>query len=145
MRHVLLEMTATLPFMSAYVALPHCGNPDHTALSNHRARTSLKQLASGVAPESITKREQSAGVVPVESLRSSVLQGMTQLQGALESYTSKLVEIADPDISAAQIQAIIDQANVHIADAQHGTLAEYLNGFKREFTLYSNIQPNSFA
>lgn len=102
----------------------YCDNPEHTAVSNHRARNMLKQLASGAGQETTSKREQPAGVIPVESLRSSVLQGMTQLQGALERYVSTLVEIADPDISAAQIQAIIDQANVRIADAQQAMSAE---------------------
>lgn len=103
----------------------YCDNPEHTAVSNHRARVSLKQLASGGTPEATTKREQpGTGMVPVESLRSSVLQGMTQLQSGLERYVSTLVEIADPDLSAAQIQSIMDQANARIADAQQAVSTE---------------------
>ncbi len=103
----------------------YCDNPEHTAVSNHRARASLKQLASGGTPEATIKREQpAAGVVPVESLRSSVLQAMTQLQSGLERYVSTLVEIADPDLSAAQIQSIMDQANARIADAQQAVSTE---------------------
>lgn len=102
----------------------YCDNPEHTAVSNHRARNALKQLASGVLPEMTGKREQPAGVVPVESLRSSVLHAMTQLQTGLERYVSTLVEIADPDISAAHIQSIIDQANARLADAQQTVSAK---------------------
>jgi len=97
----------------------YCENPEHTAVSNHRARASLKQLVSGVGQETTTKREQLAtGTAPVESLRSSVVQAMTQLQSGLERYVSTLVEIADPDVAASQIQATQDRADARIADAQ---------------------------
>jgi len=102
----------------------YCDNPDHTAVSNHRARVVLKAIASSVAQETPIKREQPTGVIPIESLRSSVLQAMTQLQGNLERYMTTLVEIADPDISAAQIQAILDRADARIADAQQTISAE---------------------
>jgi len=103
----------------------YCDNPEHTAVSNYRARASLKQLVSGGTPETtMSKREQSAGVVPVESLRTTVLQSMTQLQSGLERYITTLVEIADPDIATAQLQAMQDRAEARIADAHQTVSAE---------------------
>ena len=54
----------------------YCSDPTHTAVTNHRARASLKALATGAtqAQERVVKRESSAGIAPVESLRGSVLQ-----------------------------------------------------------------------
>ena len=102
----------------------YCDNPDHTPLSNHRARASLKASASGASGEIPTKKEHPTGAIPVESLRSSVLQSMTQLQSGLERYISTLVEITDPDISVAQIQAVQDRAETRIAEAQQNVSTE---------------------
>ena len=102
----------------------YCDHPEHTALSNHRTRASLKQSASGATQERSVKRESSAGVVPVESLRTSILNEMFHLQGTLERYMTTLVEIADPDIATAQIQAVQDRAEARIADAQQAVSTE---------------------
>jgi len=102
----------------------YCSDPDHTAVSNHRARASLKAIAAGVVQETVVKQERPTGIVPVESLRSSVLQGMTQLQGSLERYITTLVEISDPDVSAAQIQATLDRADTRIAEALQNASTE---------------------
>lgn len=98
----------------------YCSNPEHNAVSNHRARQQLKSIAAGAVPEGTAKREQAGavGVVPVESLRGSVVSGMLQLQGNLERYVAALSELADPDFIAAQIQAVLDQADTRIAEAQ---------------------------
>ncbi len=104
----------------------YCGNPDHNPVSNHRARQQLKAVARGVSTEAATKRElpRPSGVAPVESLRASVVSGMLQLQGNLERYLSVLTEIADPDLSAAQIQATLDRAEARVAEAQQSASAE---------------------
>lgn len=104
----------------------YCDNAEHTALSNHRARASLKAIASGATQETTGKREQPVvGAVPVESLRSAVLQAMTHLNSGLERYISTLVEIADPDIAASQIQAVQDRAEARIADAHQAVSTEH--------------------
>ena len=102
----------------------YCDHPDHTALSNHRARASLKAVASGTPAETPTKKEHPTGAIPVESLRSSVLQSITQLQSGLEHYVSTLGEMTDPDIASAQIQAVQDRAEARIADAQQAVSTE---------------------
>jgi len=102
----------------------YCSDSGHTAVTNHRARASLKASASGVSGETPTKKEHPTGAIPVESLRSSVLQSMTQLQSGLERYISTLVEITDPDISVAQIQAVQDRAETRIAEAQQNVSTE---------------------
>ncbi len=102
----------------------YCNDSDHTAVSNHRARASLKAIAAGVVQETVVKQERPTGIVPVESLRSSVLQGMTQLQGSLERYITTLVEISDPDVSVAQIQATLDRADTRIAEALQNASTE---------------------
>src|SRR6266849_2630880 len=98
----------------------YCGNPEHNAVSSHRARQQLKRIAAGAIPEGTAKREQpgAVGVVPVESLRGSVVSGMLQLQANLERYLAALSELADPDLIAAQIQAALDQTETRIAEAQ---------------------------
>ena len=104
----------------------YCSDSDHTAVSNHRARAALKAIAAGVAQESGVKREQQPpiGVIPVESLRSSVVNGMMQLQGNLERYITTLVEISDPDVSMAQMQATLDRADTRIAEALQNASTE---------------------
>jgi colicin import membrane protein len=94
----------------------YCQNPEHTAVTNHRARQQLKAIATGATPETVTKRETPAGVAQMESLRQSVISGMLQLQGNLDRYVTILTEIADPDISVAQIQAAQAQAETKIAE-----------------------------
>lgn len=105
----------------------YCQNPDHTALTNHRARQHLKAIAANGTPAAASIREVSASVVviaPVESLRSSVVGRITQLQNDMERYLAVLTEMADPDLSAAQIQAALDRAEARIADTQHTASAE---------------------
>lgn len=102
----------------------YCGNPEHTALTSHRARQQLKAVAAGKTPESVSKREAPLGVTQLESLRQSVVSGMLQLQSNLDRYVSSLTELADPDVSAAQIQAALDRAETRIAEAQQSVSAE---------------------
>jgi colicin import membrane protein len=102
----------------------YCGNPEHTAVTNHRARQQLKAIATGATPEAPSKRDTLAGITQVESLRQSVIGGMLQLQVTLERYVSMLTEIADPDISVAQIQAVQDQAAAKIAEALQNVSTE---------------------
>jgi len=102
----------------------YCQNPEHTAVTNHRARQQLKALADGATPEATSKRDTLPGVVQAESLRQSVVGGMLQLQSNLERYVSMLTEIADPDISVAQIQAVQDQAAAKVAEALQNVSTE---------------------
>lgn len=102
----------------------YCQNPEHTAVTNHRARQQLKAIAAGGTPETAPKRETLAGVAQMESLRQSVVSGMLQLQGNLDRYVTILTEIADPDISVAQIQAAQAQAETKIAEVQQSLSME---------------------
>jgi len=106
--------------------MAYCDNPEHNAVSNHRARQQLKTIAAGVVAGAAAKREQPGppGVVTVESLRSSVVSGILQLQVNLERYLAALSELADPDLVAAQIQAALDQAETRIAEAQQNLSSE---------------------
>ncbi len=98
----------------------YCQNPEHTAVSNHRARQQLRATAAGMTTETTPKREHPFPAVdaPVESLRASVVARIAQLQGDLERYLAALSEIADPDLAAATIQATLDQAEARVAEAQ---------------------------
>lgn len=98
----------------------YCRNPEHNPVSNHRARQHLKNLAAGAVTEETSKREQPGPdrKVSLESLRGSVVNGILQLQANLERYLAALAELADPDLMAAQIQAIVDQAETRVADVQ---------------------------
>src|SRR5258708_5137874 len=102
----------------------YCSHTEHNAVNNHRVRRQLKDIAAGVTPEAPSKRDTLAGVVQVESLRQSVVGGMLQLQGNLERYVTMLTEIADPDISVAQIQAAQAQAETKIAEVQQSLSME---------------------
>jgi len=102
----------------------YCQNSEHTAVTNHRARQQLKAIATGATPEAPSKRDTLAGITQVESLRQSVVGGILQLQVTLERYVSMLTEIADPDISVAQIQAVQDQAAAKIAEALQNVSTE---------------------
>ncbi len=98
---------------------------NHTPVANHRARASLRSTAMGVPSEGTSKRETPLlqGVAPVESLRTSVISRITQLQSDMERYLTTLVEIADP-IAAAHIQTTLDRAESRIAEAQESASAE---------------------
>ena len=102
----------------------YCDNTDHTPVSNHRARQQLRAAVAGGSSATAAKTEHASPVVPVESLRTSVVYGMQQLQTNLERYLSVLTTIADPDLSAAQIQATLDQAQARVAEAQQMISAE---------------------
>jgi colicin import membrane protein len=102
----------------------YCSNTEHNAVNNHRARRQLKEIAASGTPEAAPKRDTLAGVAQVESLRQSVINSMTQLQGNLERYVSTLTEIADPDISVAQIQAAQAQSDTRIAEVQQSLSME---------------------
>jgi colicin import membrane protein len=102
----------------------YCDNTDHTAVSNHRARQQLRAAVAGGLSATVKTEQHASPVVPVESLRTSVVYGMQQLQANLERYLSVITTIADPDLSAAQIQATLDQAQARIAEAQQMISAE---------------------
>jgi colicin import membrane protein len=98
----------------------YCSNPEHNAVSNHRARQQLKSIAAGMVSEGAAKREQPGAVrvAPVESLRGTVVSAVLQLQTNLERYLVALSELADPDLITAQIQAVMDQTETRLAEAQ---------------------------
>ncbi len=105
----------------------YCQNPEHNPVTNHRARQYLKALAAGMTAETaVATRESSKppGMAPVESLRNSVLGRITQLQSEMERYLVALTTIADPDLSAAQIRAALDQADARVAAAQQDVSVE---------------------
>src|SRR6266496_5196115 len=105
----------------------YCQNPEHNPVTNHRARQYLKALAAGMTAETaVATRESSKppGMAPVESLRNSVLGRITQLQSEMERYLVALTEMADPDLSAAQIRAALDQADARVAAAQQDVSTE---------------------
>jgi colicin import membrane protein len=104
----------------------YCQNPDHTAVTNHRARQQLRAIAQGVTKDVAASPRQSPppGIAEVSSLRGSVLDRMAQLQKEMERYVTALKEMADPDLSAAQIQAALDLADVRVAEAQQSASAE---------------------
>lgn len=107
----------------------YCDNPDHNAVSNHRARASLRTIATG-ATATTPKREASpptvmvGGAAPVETLRASIVNRIVQLQSDMERYLTTLAEIADPDAAAAQIQTTLDRAEARIAEAQQNASSE---------------------
>lgn len=119
--HNLRQITTGTGRPSAY-----CQNPEHTAVSNHRARQQLRAIMANATTEMTSKQEHiaSTGIVQSESLRQSVMHGMLQLQSNLERYVVQLKEIADPDVSAAQIQATLDRAEARIAEAQQQVSTE---------------------
>ncbi len=105
----------------------YCQNPEHNPVTNHRARQYLKALTAGMTSETaVATRESSKppGMAPVESLRNSVLGRITQLQSEMERYLVALTEMADPDLSAAQIRAALDQADARVAAAQQDVSVE---------------------
>src|SRR6266536_4102641 len=105
----------------------YCQNPEHNPVTNHRARQYLKALTEGMTSETaVATRESSKppGMAPVESLRNSVLGRITQLQSEMERYLAALTTIADPDLSAAQIRAALDQADARVAAAQQDVSVE---------------------
>jgi colicin import membrane protein len=108
-----------------------CLNPEHTAVANHRFRQQLKEIAEGVPL--LTERPRIWGGSPgspvpaigaIDSLRGSIINRITQLQNDLDRYLLALKEIADPDRSAALIQAAVDQATTQIAEAQQNISVE---------------------
>jgi colicin import membrane protein len=103
----------------------YCQNPKHNAVSNHRARAALKAAAESVSSVATARQETPlAGSGGVESLRNSVVSRIAQLQSDMERYLSALTELSDPDLSAAQIQASLDQANARVAEAQQAISTE---------------------
>ncbi len=104
----------------------YCHNPEHNPVTNHRARQYLKDLTAGVTAEvAASKRENlRSEVAPVESLRTSVVRSISQLQSEMERYLTALAEMSDPDLSAAQIRAALDQADARVAAAQQDVSTE---------------------
>ncbi len=104
----------------------YCQNTEHTALASRRARQRLQAIADNVALETISKQKPPLpmSIAPVESLRASVVSSITQLQQNMEHYLATLTTMTDPDLSAAQIQAIIDQAECRVAEAQQNASTE---------------------
>ena len=115
----------------------YCSNPKHTAVNAHRAR---QQLSAAVAaaetpPTSIQQSKRTsfpAQAVSPESLRGSVLNRILLLQTDMERYVTVLAEMSDPEISAAQIQAVLDQATSRVAEMQHSLSSEQALRLKAE-------------
>ena len=120
--HNLRQVTTGTGRPSAY-----CQNPEHTAVTNHRARQQLRATVATTTTETPSRQENGAstGMIQSESLRQSVMHGILQLQSNLERYITHLTEIADPDISAAQMQATLDRAETRIAEAQQSVSTEH--------------------
>lgn len=105
----------------------YCSDPDHNAVTSHRARQQLKATAALETQQETPAKRESAphpASAPVESLRNSVLGRITLLQGDLERYVSVLVEMSDPDVIAAQIRSALDQAETRIAEAVQNASTE---------------------
>ncbi|MBV9708649.1 MAG: hypothetical protein JO125_14720 [Chloroflexi bacterium] len=83
----------------------YCSDPEHTALTNHRARATLRALAAGTEQTTVINNNTLPQVGEAASLRASVLSSIVGLQQSLERYVTILTEIADPDLAVAQIQA----------------------------------------
>ena len=116
----------------------YCSNTQHTAVNSHRARQQLRTTAATMTASNATsKREALTTPVtpPVESLRNSVVSRITLLQTDLERYVVLLAEMSDPDVSAAQIRAALDQANARIAEAQQRESTEQALRLAAETTL----------
>jgi len=131
--HDLRQMTTGTGRPSTY-----CSNPKHNAVNSHRARQQLRAAAAlETSVDATTKREAPSASVtaPVESLRSSVLGRITLLQSDLERYVTVLGQLSDPDVSAAQIQAALAQANARVAEAQQHVSVEQALRLKAEHDL----------
>jgi colicin import membrane protein len=104
----------------------YCSNPDHTALTNHRARQHLRAIAARTTTETTASVDRPVleGLAPVESLRRSVVNQITHLRSGLDHYVATLTRLADPELSAAQIQAAIDRAEARVAEAQQSASTE---------------------
>ncbi|SRR5579883_819621 len=116
----------------------YCSNQQHNAVNAHRVRQRLMAVvATGETPSTQAKRgpsptsSTSTNGSP-ESLRGSILSGIQVLQTNLERYVTALAEISDPEISAAQIQAVLDQANSRVADMQQVLSSEQALRLKAE-------------
>jgi hypothetical protein len=123
----------------------YCDDTEHNAVNNHRARQQLKAAVASITTEATSKREASPtpSTAPVESLRNSrnsVLNQITLLQSNLERYVTSLAEMSDPDVSAAHIQAALDQANTRIAEAQQMVSTEQALHLAAETTLLAAQQ-----
>lgn len=103
----------------------YCHNPDHTALTNHRARRQLRESAARVTVEEDQKEVQPGSITLVEPAHTTVLNRITQLQNELTHYLSALSQLADPDLSLAYIQATLDRAEARVAEAQQNASTEH--------------------
>ncbi len=101
----------------------YCNNPEHTAISNHRARRRLEALAAQATTEA-PKPTPLSSMSQTESLRQSVLLSVTQLQTHLERYVTTLTSMTDPDIALAHLQAAQAQAESRIAEIQQNLSME---------------------
>jgi colicin import membrane protein len=120
----------------------YCSNPKHNAVNSHRARNQLRQAAAALETKDdpSKKRDYSPAPITAESLRGSVLNRIQLLKGDLELYVTILTEMSDPDVSAAQIRATLDQANAHVAEAQQNLSNEQALRLKAEADLLAAQQ-----
>ena len=101
----------------------YCGDPEHTALTNHRARATLRTLAASTGETTAKNNNTSLQVGEASSLRTSVLSSVMGLQQNLERYVTILAEIADPEVALAQIQAREATAQQTVATERSSRLA----------------------
>jgi colicin import membrane protein len=123
----------------------YCSNPKHNAVNSHRARNQLRQAAAALETKDDLSKKRELSPAPVttasaESLRGSVLNRILLLQGDLERYVTVLAEMSDPDVSAAQIKAALDQANAQVAEAQQNLSNEQALRLKAEADLLAAQQ-----
>lgn len=115
----------------------YCSNQQHNAVNAHRVRQRLMAVVSAweTTNTQVVKPGSSptaSANVSAESLRGSVLSRIQLLQADLERYVATLTEMSDPEISAAQIQAVLDQANARVADMQQALSNEQALRLKAE-------------
>ena len=103
-----------------------CSNSRHNAVNAHRARQQLLAAATEASTTQQSKRNLPSAPMAksAESIRGSVLNRIALLQSDLERYVEILLEMSDPEISAAQIQAVLDQANSRVAEIQQALSSE---------------------
>jgi DNA repair exonuclease SbcCD ATPase subunit len=101
----------------------YCDDEAHTSLSNSRLRANIKKLANGLkAPKLET--EQPVTTKMVQVLEEKALVQMKRFHHDFGLYVAAIEEIADPDITSAQIEAAQFHAEAQIASIQEAMKTE---------------------
>ncbi len=95
----------------------YCENTLHTPQRNLRARLYLEDLAKELPP-TFLETEQPVTAAQVQSLREKTLAELQRFSGQLSQYVAGLKELADPEITVAQIEAAQHRADALIAVSQ---------------------------